>query len=229
MPKKIRNSVEPVPLAEAPQYFFPRDWKDYIAKVKIPNLRRPDADPARVSERQKVIRLTAIEFALVDSNEAFWTDIPKGNLIFVGYPDRGDGGLRRIPNHVLYDPDRSLDFPKGKISGSGLCFVNVGVLKASEAKNVPEFSREGKGLLDGSQFPQITKGKPGPKQKWDWDAAARELVKLAEESDELPWPKAKIVNHLADWFSATYGDSPADSLLREKLGKWLPIDYHDRK
>ena len=234
MAKKNRKPVDPVSLPKAAQYFHPRDWKDFTVKVeqefdKVSRVKGPHPDPAVETRRQVAIRDTAMNYAHTESFNAFWLDIQKGKLILVGYLKPGDGRLLQIPNHALDDPNSSFDFKKAKISGSGLYFVNVGVLKAADAENVPEFSEAKEEQPERPDLPKASKGKPGPKPKWDWDAAAREMVTLAEKSGGLPWPKAKIVEHLAGWFSETYNEIPADSLLREHVGKWLPLDYHDRK
>ena len=73
------------------------------------------------------------------------------------------------------------------------------------------------------------KGKPGRKPKWDWDAAGRELMTLANSLDGLPHPQAAIEKHLSDWFMEKYGDHPSESRIREEVVKRLPPNYHDRK
>lgn len=232
MPKKIRKPVEPVSLPEASQYFYPRDWKDFTAKVEQEFDRKslyrgPDPDPARESKRQLAISLTAIEYAHAESMKAFWIDVQKGKLILVGYLIPGDGRLLQIPNHALDDPDSSFDFKKAKISGSGLCFVNVGVLTASEAKNVPEFCGAKEELPEGPAFPRARKGKPGRQRIWNWDAANRDMIRLANTPDGLPSPQAAIEKHIQNWFLAHYNDSPAESQIRKFVVDRLPENYRD--
>lgn len=73
----------------------------------------------------------------------------------------------------------------------------------------------------------VPKGRPGRKPKWDWDAASRELMRLACSKEGLPKTQAEIEQHLADWFLDNFGDHPAESMIREFVGKRLPPDYHD--
>jgi hypothetical protein len=75
--------------------------------------------------------------------------------------------------------------------------------------------------------PSRSKGKPGRKAKWDWDAASRELMRLACSKEGLPKTQAEIEQHLADWFLDNFDDHPAESATRDFLAKRLPPDYHD--
>lgn len=246
MPKKNRKSVEPVSLAIAAAHFHPRDWEDYVdeidqmwvsekmAQFKIRAMRNNISSDSSNDwffddARKGYIKEAAVPFANRESRFALGADLKSGKLVLVGYRDTGDGCLWRVPEYVWTDPSAADDWRKARVSGCGLCFVNVGVLTASEAKNVPEFCGAKEEQPERPEPPKASKGKPGPKPKWDWDAAAREVETLAEKSGGLPWPKAKIVGHLADWFSETYNEIPADSLLRDHVGKWLPLDYHDRE
>ena len=159
--------------------------------------------------------------------KAFWIDVQKGKLILVGYLIPGDGRLLQIPNHALDDPDSSFDFKKAKISGSGLCFVNVGVLTASEAKNVPEFCGAKEEQPERPGPPKVSKGTPGRKPKWDWIGAERELVTLANTIDGLPYPQAAIEKHIRRWFLKYYADEPQKSEIRKFLINRLPVNYRD--
>ena len=250
MPRKNRKSVEPVSLSAAPQHFHRRDWNDYIIEVEekwidegtnpyLIEAKRIGNTPYSIHIFEhlaylrepyiKDLKEAAVDIANHKSEEAFWDDVKNGKLVLVGYRDPGDGRLWQIPKFVLKDPSAFENWRKERVSGCGLYFVNVGGLKSSEAKTVPEFCGAKEEQPERPEPPKASKGKRGPKPKWDWDAATRELVTLAEKSGGLPWPKAKIVKHLADWFSETYNDIPADSLLRDRVTEWLPIDYHDRK
>ena len=232
MPNKNWKSVEPVSLADAAAHFHPRDWKDYAAEVEQEFDRRSpyrgtDRDPALESKRLVAIRDTAIEIAHKESIEALWIDIQKGKLILAGFPDRGDVGLRVIPNHVLDDPDRSLNFPKGKVCGSGVCFANVRVLTASEAKNVPEFCGANEKQSERPEPQKVAKGTPGAKPKWNWTGANQEMMGLANSSDCLPHPQAAVERHIMNWFVDHYDDSPAESEIRKFVVDRLPENYRD--
>ena len=167
MPKKSRKSGEPVSLAVAPQYFHRRDWKDYFHEVDTKfmdektnryliqvmdtglnpycihiseHFHRRDFDHLRQAYL-KDVKEACVDIANQKSEKAFWDDIKKGRLVLVGYRNTGDCRLVQIPDFVLTDPTAFENWRKGQISGSGLRFENVGVLKAAEANKVPEFSK----------------------------------------------------------------------------------------
>ncbi len=160
MPKKNRKSGEPISLPVAPQYFHRRDWKDYLHEVDtkfmdektnryLIQVTDSGMSPyaIHISEcwehlRQaylKDVKEACVDIANHKSEKAFWDDIKKGKLVLVGCRDPGDGRLGQIPNFVLTDPTVFENWRKGWVSGSGLSFVNVRVLKAAEAEKVPEF------------------------------------------------------------------------------------------
>lgn len=161
MPKKTRKSVEPVSLAVAPQHFHPRDWKDYLVEVEerwidektnryLIQVTAAGFHPYAIHISEHFAHLreayikdwkeTAVDIANHKSEKAFWDDIKKGKLVLVGCRNPGDGRLLQIPNFVLTDPTVFENWRKGWVSGCGLSFVNVGVLKAAEAEKVPEVS-----------------------------------------------------------------------------------------
>jgi len=158
MPKKNRKSVKPVSLAFAAAYFHPRDWKDYVHEIderrvdektaqylRIAYLRGNAPDPSEDPDyddyvREAYLKEVAVPFANRESRKALGGDFIDGKLVLVGYRDTGDGRLWRIPEYVWTDPSAVDDWRKGRISGCGLCFFNVGVLEAAEAEKVPEFS-----------------------------------------------------------------------------------------
>lgn len=78
------------------------------------------------------------------------------------------------------------------------------------------------------QDPPRTKGNPGRKASWDWDAATRELVRLANSPDGLPNPQAAIESHFANWFLEEFGDHPSESAIRKFVRNRLPPGYHEK-
>ena len=64
------------------------------------------------------------------------------------------------------------------------------------------------------------KGRPGRKEKWDWDGAAAHLFKIAKTPVGLPTNQAEVERILKDWFMKTTGDYPAESTIREKIKRW---------
>ncbi len=162
MPKKNRKSGEPISLPVAPQYFHRRDWKDYFHEVDTKFMDEktnryliqvmdtglnpycihisPHLDYLR-KPYIKELKEACVDIANQKSEKAFWDDIKKGKLCLVGYRTTGDCRLLQIPNIVLTDPTAFENWRKGQISGSGLRFENVGVLKAAEANKVPEISK----------------------------------------------------------------------------------------
>ena len=153
MPKKNRKSVEPVSLTVADAHFHPRDWEDYVDEVdewrvneKTNRYFRQARSPGRAVLQadfdyvhEAYIKEAAVDIANCKSEEACWDDVENGILVLVGYRPR-DHRLWRIPKYVWTDPTAFENSDKGRLSGCGLDFVNVGMLKASEAKKVPEFS-----------------------------------------------------------------------------------------
>ncbi len=231
MPKKNRKSVEPVSLASAPAHFHPRDSKDFVASVEEKLRTKSLVIPAKGSEAEKRHKLVAVctarEHAKAASGEAVWADIQQGKLILVGYSDRGDGNLVQVPRHILEDPGRSISFPKGQVSGSGLRFLNVGVLKPSEAKTVPEFCGAKEERPERPEPSKVSKGTPGRKPKWDWVGAERDLVTVANPIDGLPYPQAAIEKHIRAWFLQHYADEPQKSEIRKFLINRLPVNYRN--
>lgn len=157
MPKKNRKSVEPVSLPFAAAYFHPRDWEDYRHEVDEMWLSEKMAQFKRRAMRNNIsldssndwyfddareacIKEAAVSIAKSESEKAFWSDVKYGKLVLVGCRDTGDGRLWRLPEYVWTDPGGFEDWRKGRVSGGGLVFVNVRVLKAAEAEKVPEFS-----------------------------------------------------------------------------------------
>ena len=69
------------------------------------------------------------------------------------------------------------------------------------------------------------KGKRGPKPKWDWESATRELMGLANSPDGLPEPQARIEDHIAEWFLDNFDEQPSESMIRKFVADRLPPDY----
>ena len=246
MPKKNRKSVEPVSLRDAPEHFHWRDGRDYVHEVDemrvVEKTRRymRQAMAAGGSEyfdavRERYIRGAAIRIAQRESWKAFGDDVGNGILVLVGYLNTGDGRLWRIPKYVWTDPSAFEDWRKGRLSGCGLDFVNVGVLKPSEAKTVPEFCgakeeqpERPEAARSIERSDRAPKGTPGRTPTWDWDAARREMMRLANSPDGLPEPQAEIEKHIAKWFVTKTRSHPAESTIRVFIGKNLPPDYRRR-
>tara|TARA_R110000787_G_scaffold21621_4_gene63742 strand:- start:511 stop:1482 length:972 start_codon:yes stop_codon:yes gene_type:complete len=75
----------------------------------------------------------------------------------------------------------------------------------------------------------LVKGKGGRKDVWDWDGAIRELLTLANSKDGLPPVKARVEEHIQEWFIQQTGDGPNQNTIRRKLFKYLPLDYYADK
>ena len=87
--------------------------------------------------------------------------------------------------------------------------------------------RDPRAVSDGPEPLKAPKGRPGAKARYDWDAFAREIVRLAQTPDGLPEPQAELEKHMADWFNETYGTIPAESTIRKRLVKVLPVKYRE--
>jgi hypothetical protein len=78
----------------------------------------------------------------------------------------------------------------------------------------------------GGDDGRAPKGKRGRKPKWDWDGAAREMMRIADSLDGLPKVQADLERLITDWFeSNNEGRSPAESEIRKFVVKRLPPDY----
>ncbi len=241
MPKKNRKSVEPVSLTVADAHFHPRDWEDYVDEVdewrvneKTNRYFRQARSPGRAVLQadfdyvhEAYIKEAAVDIANCKSEEACWDDVENGKLVLVGHLDMGDGRLWRIPKYVWTDPTAFENSRKGRVSGCGLDFVNVGILKASEAKNVPEFCGAKEDQSERPESPKVAKGTRGRKPKWDWKGASREIVTLASTIDGLPPLQAAIERHIKNWFQDRYDGCPAASQIRDFVVYHLPDNYRD--
>lgn len=241
MPRKNRKSVEPVSLPVAEAHFHPRDWEDYVDEAdewrvdeKTNRYFRQVLAPGRGVHRadwdymrEVYIKEAAVDIANCESEKACWDDVENGKLVLVGYRDTGDGRLWRIPKYVWTDPSAFENWRKGRVSGCGLDFVNVGVLKSVDAKKVPEFCGAKKEQPEGSEPPKVPKGTPGRKTTWDWNGASREMVTLAHTADGLPHPQAAVENHIMQWFLDHYDGQPAESQIRKFVVEHLPENYRN--
>ena len=185
MSKKNRKSGEPVSLAVASAHFHPRDWEDYVHevdKIWLAEKMHQLTIRAMVAEivfdssndayfddmRERYIKEAAVRIANYNSEKACWYDFRTGKLILVGYRDTGDDRLWRIPKYVWTDPSGSEDWRKGRLSGGGLCFFNVGVLEPAEAEKVPEFSyrRRSQKVEKGPALDQCKKCLLKERERW---------------------------------------------------------------
>jgi hypothetical protein len=66
---------------------------------------------------------------------------------------------------------------------------------------------------------QVNRG--GRPAVWDWDAFNREVVRLANTINGLP-PRAELQRHMLDWCEQTWGESPAESTVRERIARIYP-------
>ena len=57
----------------------------------------------------------------------------------------------------------------------------------------------------------------GRPPKFEWDAFWRQVVKIANTPDGLP-ARTELQNIMMDWCAVQWGDTPADSMIRDKLG-----------
>jgi hypothetical protein len=61
----------------------------------------------------------------------------------------------------------------------------------------------------------------GRPPKWDWTAFAKEMIRLAQTPDGLG-DRAAVTEHMKKWCMYKWGDEPADSVLRAKVGDLYP-------
>jgi hypothetical protein len=59
----------------------------------------------------------------------------------------------------------------------------------------------------------------GRPPKWDWFGMAAEIVRIVNQPDGLPDSQADVEDQMAQWFVNTTGDQPAESQIREKVGR----------
>ena len=69
-----------------------------------------------------------------------------------------------------------------------------------------------------SPNPRNPGGRP---QKWDWDAFAKEMMRVANTPDGLP-DRPSMTSRMKEWCAAQWGDEPADSVIRDKIGRLYP-------
>jgi hypothetical protein len=73
--------------------------------------------------------------------------------------------------------------------------------------------------LHGEQCAPKNRG--GRPLEWDWDAFNRELLRLANTPDGLP-DRAKLQRYMLGWCEQTWGRSPADSTVRDRIARLYP-------
>jgi hypothetical protein len=61
----------------------------------------------------------------------------------------------------------------------------------------------------------------GRPPKYDWDAFAREIVRLANTPDGLP-KREELHRYMLDWCEKAWGDAPAESTVRERIARLYP-------
>lgn len=83
-------------------------------------------------------------------------------------------------------------------------------------------------IVERNHHLEPPKGKRGRKTEWDWKAATRELVRLANTPDGLPWPQARIEEHMAHWFLKNFDQEPSKSMIRSFVVDRLPPNYRDQ-
>ncbi|MCH7540793.1 MAG: hypothetical protein IH999_10425 [Proteobacteria bacterium] len=238
MPKKNRKSVEPVSLPAAPAHFHWRDGRDYVHEVNERRVAEKTKQYMRQTMaaeyfddvREGYIREAAIHIAKRESWKAFWDDVWNGKLVLVGYRDTGDGRLWRIPKYVWTDPTAFEDWRKGWLSGCGLDFVNVGVLKPSEAETVHEFcgAKEGqpeRPVAARSIEPSDRASKERPRferrgapRKYDWDDFMAELARCIHD-EGVPAKQAELERKMLQWCENTWDIQPGLSTIRSRINK----------
>ncbi len=69
----------------------------------------------------------------------------------------------------------------------------------------------------------VTRGtsRGGRPVAYDWNAFNREVVRLANTIDGLP-PRPELQRHMLEWCERTWGKSPADSTVRERIALIYP-------
>ena len=74
----------------------------------------------------------------------------------------------------------------------------------------------------GARATAAKKSRGGRPVDYDWDAAIREIVRLANTPDGIPSRRA-LTKHLTSWFAAR-DEHPSPSRLRQQLARWCPDD-----
>lgn len=103
-----------------------------------------------------------------------------------------------------------LDMDASAVTGHGITFTGVLI---SWRPNAPAEASDCK--VAPGQKSRNSGGRPG---KFDWEAFAAELVRLANTPDGLPNEQA-LRQHMLAWCAANFSEEPADSTFRDKLAK----------
>jgi hypothetical protein len=75
--------------------------------------------------------------------------------------------------------------------------------------------------------PTPPRGRP---PKWKWGDFDREVTRIANTPDGLPENQADLVRTMSGWCLDTWGDEPADSLMRDRISEvYRHIAEHAKK
>ncbi len=62
----------------------------------------------------------------------------------------------------------------------------------------------------------------GRPRMYDWDAFDREIVRIALTPDGFPEKRPELIRHMTDWCERTWGKTPADSMIRDRIARLSP-------
>jgi len=187
---------------------------------------RPEEPTA--DEIERAHKINEFKEARADVIEDFRSKLKSGELLAWAREGSPLGPWREIPTDS-WNVFWSFSWKDSTIKGpDDLKLYSVNIYKA-ELIGVAEGASKGERLpsQESDQALAPRKGDRGRKPKWNWEAAARELVRLANSLDGLPQPQARIEKHIAHWFLDNFDDQPSESMIRKFVAKYLPPDYRD--
>lgn len=173
------------------------------------------------------LALSECKAASVAISSNLLSKLRSGELIAIGFVIGPSGRdldepMRRIPDDVLSASDFKIKRRSKTVVGNWLTFGDVRVCAPAEFHESHDDDQTPVPALEKLAPP---KGKLGRKPKWDWESANRELIRLANSPDGLPYPQAALERHFADWFTAKFRNCPGESTIRDFIAKRLPPDY----
>ncbi len=74
-------------------------------------------------------------------------------------------------------------------------------------------------------FPQIVRGRPGARTKFDWDGFWIEVSRRIHD-DGIPKTQGEMIRYLLDWFDQNGKTTPDQSTIKKKISRLWKSFYH---
>ena len=195
-------------------------------------------------KRQWIVeRLAGLE---KDAQDHAIKGLQKGVIVGFGYrvPEGDHVGGYPVPIPSEFWTFLRINFETGEAAGGGMlyCGLKFSFKSEVEGEDWEIVVEQINSALDSlrthekpvpaskeikPEHPKALPGRPGRPVKWDWVAANRYLIEIANHPDGLPRPQTAIETKIKDFFSEhdPDGNYPSESQIRKFVAERLPSNY----